>query len=274
MLKFDSAVDAQLKNVEWSKPAPKREAVIAGPSSATSGDLRPQSITLVQQSLGAGRRRNFDIHDDQTDQVIFRTAAMPGAILRFGLVDRRSARQSCYEADPEPALTVHANPSHRQWTVCAPSPTFISQEKFPLRGREEDMEDSPHRYKRALIEVSEDRFTATVRLFGAFDPNAMGKNGEARSMHAAYKSGVAKDPPVLTVKKLFGPRGHWTAEIDDVIVGYWTWETGGAIPLAGELMGKKNRLKMKLVPGADVALHIIAALVMNMIHADQAIGTN
>ena len=296
ILKFDSAVDAQLKKVDWSKSAPSRESIIAASStnqskkdSASSGEAkttttntctactgsnRTQSITLVQQSMHSGRRREFDIYDDVSDQIIFRTTPMPEAILRFGLVDRRNARQSCYDADPDPILTVHTNPSHRKWTICALSPTYAGQEKFPLHGREENMVDSPHRYKRAVIEVSRDRFTATIRLYGAFDPKNESNGSEA--MRAEYKSGEikTKDPPLLVVKKLFGPRGHWTAQIDDVIVGYWTWETGGGIPLVGELMGKKNRLKMKLVPGADVALHVIAALVMNMIHADQAVGAN
>ena len=293
LLKFDSAVDAQLKKVDWSKSAPSREPIIAASStnqkkdSASSGEAntatsttaactssnRTQSITLVQQSMRSGRRRDFDIYDDVSDQIIFRTTPMPEAILRFGLVDRRNARQSCYDADPEPILTVHTNPSHRQWTICASSPTYAGQEKFPLHGREENMKDSPHRYKRAIVEASHDRFTATIRLFGAFDPKNESSGSEA--MRAEYKSGEikTKDPPLLVVKKLFGPRGHWTAQIDDVIVGYWTWETGG-IPLVGEVMGKKNRLKMKLAPGADVALHVIAALVMNMIHVDQTVGAN
>lgn len=291
-LKFDEKVDAQLKKTDWSKVAPSREPIFPASDDDDSAKLpvnpspavvedggRPEEskqildrhITLVQQSIG--NKRRFDVYDDDTQELIFQTRPLLAGILAFGLVgttrstataETGDSSSSSNSKDGDILLVVHTNPSHRKWTICASEPTYEGQEKFPLRGRDKSFEDMPHRYRRALVEVEEDRFSCTARLYGTFDPKAT-----ATSMHAEFKCGKLKDPPLLSATKLYGPRGHWTSQIDETVVSYWTWDSS-----IEALWGQKNKIKMRLAPGTDVTLHVIVALIMNMIHADQMMGTN
>lgn len=244
------------------------ETVDAGLKNAseTIDESKPTSqhsiITLTKHSIV--NQREYDVKDDE-GTLLYTTKAVEGTVKWFDLLDK----------DGTKTFRVQTDQSHKNWDIYRyGKPTF--------EGQEADTEASEKAgeslYKKAGVTVAWDRYHGTVAMYGP-DQKPTGEDGKGESEREGSATGVLmSDDPVLKVEEIKSITGEYQTMLPShgmlgfdnredrekkghhhALVGYWVWEH----------TNKTHKIKMHIGKGTDLALHVILAVLTNMIRTER-----
>mmetsp|Transcript_841 Transcript_841/g.1781 ORF Transcript_841/g.1781 Transcript_841/m.1781 type:complete len:263 (+) Transcript_841:38-826(+) len=158
------------------------------------------------------------------------------------------------DGSPVVVARVAADESHRKWTVYWLTPTYPSQAEDPEASKASGVK----LYKRMQIQVSEGRYSAIVTPY---------------QTHSSPKedTGVLATEPILKLEKPIGLSELLTTHYYTLLPGE---EKESSSPIAAWKWSSPfaKSMDFHITKGADLTLHFILLVIMNLVHRDQVFG--
>lgn len=200
---------------------------------------RHQILTITRNSLV--NPRDFDIKDDKGD-LLYTTKAVPGTVKSFELLGKNN----------EKLFRVNTDPSHVNWD-------FLSYGKQAFYGQQPDEEVSKSvgekLYRKVRVHVSWDKYHGEVLKFVP-DPTDLA--GIVQSSNPVSGPGILKVDQITSITPQYQSYVPKAAPLDlphPPLVGFWVWENTENL----------HQMKMHLAKGSDAALHIMLAILTNLV---------
>ena len=222
----------------------------------------------VSRERGAANEREYEMKskDSSTATLTLSSKIFEELTLGFDVLSyNRSGTPGIYasavasdglddDGGPVVVARVATDESHRNWTVYWLAPTYPSQAEDPVASKAA----GENLYKRMQIQVSEGRYSAIVTPY---------------ETHSSPKedTGVLAADPILKLEKpinlseMFSTHYYTLLPDEDKEssspIAAWKWS--GPI---------STSMDFDITKGADLTLHFILLVVMNVVHRDQMMG--